>query len=257
MTKYKIYVMIDEQNQFWIVVDNGKFIRSPTTEDLNNAKHRSYNTTNICPICRDEHTITNKSILYPRNACREKSRGQWICFRHWELDYERHNPNSNNNIKKLLADSRTGNLDPNSNKGKGNRFEKLTEIYYEVDNLNIKNNNFEVPIDHSRHHILGIIDTTGRFYDPINRWWIFTDMNRYRNKDIDNIICWCANKNGDIIERGYIIPKGEIINRKGFTIVKNPTNDVLWYEKYRIIDEEELKKINSIWKKIISKVKSS
>jgi len=42
-------------------------------------------------------------------------------------------------------------------------------------------------------------------------------------------------------------------------VIKNPTNHcgtipvIPWYEKYRIIDEEELIKVNKIWKEIINK----
>ena len=87
MTKYRIYVVVDEQNQFWIVVDNGRFIRNPTKEDLMGTKLRYYNPTNICPECRKENNITDKSILYPGNArCSEDEKGnktrEWLCYRH-------------------------------------------------------------------------------------------------------------------------------------------------------------------------------
>lgn len=50
--KYKICVSFDIQNYFWVVVDNAKFIRNPTEDDLKGTTERSYNPTNICPICR-------------------------------------------------------------------------------------------------------------------------------------------------------------------------------------------------------------
>lgn len=46
----------------------------------------------------------------------------------------------------------------------------------------------------------------------------------------------------------YIFPIEEIIIRTGISIVKD--NPCGWYEKYRITDEDELKKANEIWQKI-------
>lgn len=75
MAKYKISVSLDEENPFWIVVDNGRFIRNPTEEDLKCTRSITYNLTNICPRCREEWEkdgieLTDKSILYPKNALR-------------------------------------------------------------------------------------------------------------------------------------------------------------------------------------------
>ena len=44
------------------------------------------------------------------------------------------------------------------------------------------------------------------------------------------MVIWCASENGDVIEIGYIVPKGEIIKRKSIGIVKNYKYG--WYEKY-------------------------
>jgi len=55
MTKYKIFVTIGENNSFWIVIYNGRFIRNPTEGDLKDAKLKEYNRINICPICIEEY----------------------------------------------------------------------------------------------------------------------------------------------------------------------------------------------------------
>ena len=74
MIKYKIKVSIDEKNNsFWIVVDDGRFIRNPTQDDLKCAKITYYSKDNICPRCREENTITDKSILYPKNDNMKKN----------------------------------------------------------------------------------------------------------------------------------------------------------------------------------------
>ncbi len=78
MVKYRISVSIDEKNFFWIVIDNGKFIRNP--ENIKGTKLISYNKTNICPICRKDNNITDKSILYPKNT--RQIYGVWYCEMH-------------------------------------------------------------------------------------------------------------------------------------------------------------------------------
>lgn len=63
------------------------------------------------------------------------------------------------------------------------------------------------------------------------------------------MICYCADKNGENIERIYIFPWKEVYATT-ITIVKNPSRGVQWYEQYRI-DEETCKKVNEIYQKII------
>ncbi len=73
------------------------------------------------------------------------------------------------------------------------------------------------------------------------------------DKDYEDIILVCKNKDGKIIEEIYRIPvKKEIKKkRKNITIVKYPSRGIPWYEKYRIKEPEELIKANEIWKKIL------
>ena len=70
----------------------------------------------------------------------------------------------------------------------------------------------------------------------------------------DNLILYCAD--GKIIERIYIFPIEEILERSGISVTKNPTdrwgNPITpWYEQYRIKDEKIVNKVNEIWQKII------
>jgi hypothetical protein len=155
---------------------------------------------------------------------------------------------------------RTGNQDQNSTGAKGDRFQELTCIWRStvstlpVEDLNIVNDNYTVgtPIDHSPDSELGIIQTKGKFYDSISRYWSFGGLEREWKKKYDHMICYCANKDGTLIERIYIFPVKEIKDKRVcITIVKNPSKGYPWYEEYRIKDEETIKKINEIWKKII------
>lgn len=66
-------------------------------------------------------------------------------------------------------------------------------------------------------------------------------------------------KDGKDIDRIYEFPTEELMNRSCVNVIENPMNHcgtipiIPWYEKYRIIDEEELIKVNKIWKEIINK----
>lgn len=181
--------------------------------------------------------------------------GKYLCKKHYYENYDRNvrkfNPDSNHNIVKALTGSRTGFLNPKSNTGKAIKFQKLTCRFFGVKDLNLENDNYCSPIDHSRHTTLGILQTQGRFlqtYIGHQGGWNFSCLEKEWAKEFDHIMLWCADKNG--IERGYIIPKNEIISRKSISIVRNPSRGIQWYEQYRITDEKILKEVNGIWQKI-------
>ncbi len=226
-----------------------------------------YNKTNTCDICREKD---EENKLRSHNAYREIDEkgdwtGRWLCKSCYaKVRYARGETNSN--IQQSLRDRRSGNQDPNSNNAKGDRFQELTCRWRStvstipVEDLNKKNDDYRSPIDHSPDSELGIIDTQGRLYDPICRLWPITRLERYHNKKVDNIICYCANKDGTLVERIYIFPKKEIEKRTGIGIYKNPTDShgdpkTSWYDEYRITDEEIMKKVNDIWKEIINEMK--
>lgn len=103
------------------------------------------------------------------------------------------------------------------------------------------------------------MQTKGYFYDKFNKYWSFGNLEREHDKDFDNMICYCANKSRDWIERIYIFPLEEILERTGITIVKYSRGKLYlegWYEKYRVNNNEEIKKINDIWKIIIKETKN-
>jgi hypothetical protein len=220
-----------------------------------------YNKTNTCDRCKEKLVIGKVRREYNENR---DWTGNWLCNKCYLKDYHK-KPNSRNNIIKSIANHRTGNLDPNCTLAKGDKFEELTCRWRStvstvpVENLNIKNDNYSTgtPIDHSRDSELGIPQTRGKLYDSYNRFWVFGGLEREWFKEFDVIICYCTNKDGKIIERIYIIPKKEIKDKRTcISIYKNPTDShgdhkTSWYDKYRIIDEETIKKVNDIWKKII------
>ncbi len=202
-----------------------------------------YNRTNTCDRCGIKFEVATGHPYREYNKERDWT-GKWLCKNCYNIK----RPNCTHAIIKSLTDRRTGNQDPNSSNAKGDKFQKVTCIWLDVDDLNIINDNYISPIDHSRHPKLGIIQTNGRFYDSYNQWWQL-GTKRSIKKDFDNLVFYCARK--DIkIERIYIFPQTEILKRQTITIVKNPSKGSLWYEQYRVTDEETIKKVNDIWKKI-------
>lgn len=257
MTKYKVYISIDGYDFSWVIIENSKVIsRNATREELVKitTKVMHYNNTNICPRCIEENNITDKSILYPKNARTEKDKdgnntGKWICYKHYKTDW--------NNVLKSMTVCRLGNInDPN--KIFGDNCEELTCRVFGVDNLNKKNDNYGSPIDHSQHPILGILQTKGarfsRDVGTIGGWNIVYGVIEHE-KQYDNMVIWCVNKGGGIIERGYIIPKAEINKRRSIGIAKNPSKGG-WYREYRIKDKNKMNKINDIWSKILEEEKN-
>lgn len=75
--------------------------------------------------------------------------GIWLCANCYSNDYHKNNPTSNRNLKKSMRDHRTCNLDPNSTDALGENAQKLTCKWLIVKDLNIENDNYNYPIDHS------------------------------------------------------------------------------------------------------------
>lgn len=277
MVKYKICVSIDGNNSFWIVVDNGRFIRNPTKEDLKGAEFKIYSDDNICSVCREENTVTDKSILYPRNSFHNTDKNgnktdEWVCKRHGERNYKRYNPNSLENKLKLVRNCRTGYIiDPY--KILGNNCEEETYRLFGAKKSSEEFDNYRLPVDHCPipngvsvkigEKLLdlsgNIVQTKGGFYSSKYRWWSMKSLSRELTKKYDMLIFYCVSENGSTIERIYIFPYSEIIKRISIGIYRHDPKGNLylrgWYEKYRVTEEDTLKKANNIWKEIIGTIK--
>ena len=268
MTKYKVYASIDENGYFWLIIENNKIInRNASREDICKISKASryYSKTNICHRCKEDERITDKnmitdiSVLYPGNACREKYKdgsdtGEWVCCKHYLRDYDRYNPNSITNIRKLIADRRTGNLTDDNNI-KGDRGQKLLCMWRGLSDLNIKNDNYCYRRDCLDEETELYYQAKVAYYNPINGLWgqgFKHERNAIRDGFIfKNVLIFCVSEDGKTVERVYEIPEEEIVDRKGIVIYKNCSKGDQWYEQYRIHDEEELKKLNKIWKNIL------
>lgn len=278
MTKYKVRISIDEENFIWIIVENGKVInRDACREELVKirTKENFYNMTNICPICRKENNITDKSILYPKNAFHNvdengKKIDEWVCYIHYKRNYSHNNPDSTDNLKKRLAHRRTGNLNDHKHI-LGDNCEDLTDKVFGAKRLGIENDKYNLPYDHypitkGVSITIGgkLVDLSGKIPQTkgasftkdigIRGGWHFGYRIVEYKKLYDIMILWCMSENGMSIEDGYIIPKKIIVLGKSVTIVKNPIRSVK-YKQYKITDKELLKKVNDIWQNIVTNSK--
>ena len=228
-----------------------------------------YNRTNICDMCGKNFDVPSSK---PHREYNKEGNwtGRWLCKMCWYHNDYKMRPNEITRRRDILsvADHRTGNLDPNSSQAKGGLFEELTSIWRStvstipVENLNKKLDNYTTPIDHSRDSELGIIQTKGCLYGYLERKWYQNFKSEHsqitKGFKFDNLILYCASKDGMIIERIYIFPIEEILERSSISITKNPTdrwgNSITpWYEYNRIKDGKIVNKINEIWQKIIEK----
>lgn len=174
-----------------------------------------YNRTNTCDRCGKD--------LASRHPMREYDKkgnwiGNWLCTRCYDKEYR-------------PSDFRIGNLDPNSSVGLGYIFQQITCKTRGVKDLNIENDNFHSPIDHSIDPEYGTIQTKGAIYDPKERYWTINWSNEY-DKEFDYLIFYCMDKDKKNIERVYIFPKEEIIKRPKVTIYKYSKSG--WYYPYRV-----------------------
>lgn len=220
-----------------------------------------YNKTNTCDKCREKGKETK---LVPGKALKEHDKngnltGKWLCKNCWYAINYKYRSDSTNNIIKSLANCRTGNQNPNSSQAKGDLFQELTCRWRStvstvpVEDLNKKLDNYNTPIDHSPDSELGIIQTKGCLYNPIYGW--HQDFKHEHNQiakgfKFDVLILYCVSEDGTLVERIYIIPWEEVI--KGASIGIKNSSKYGWHKQYRIKDEEIIKKVNEIWKEIIT-----
>lgn len=213
---------------------------------------KKYNETNTCDNTKDDGTKCREKLI-PKNAYKEKDKnenwtGRWLCKKCYSLNYDRKRDRKKEYRERYISDRRSRNLNQDTNSGKGDLCQILTCKWRGIKDLNVEDDNYNSPIDHSRDHELGIVQTECATYSSIYRYW-HQNWEREHNKEFDYLIFYCINKEGKIIERIYIFPKEEIIKRKSVGIYKYSMKG--WYEKYRVKDENMLRKVNEIFQELI------
>lgn len=203
-----------------------------------------YNRTNTCDRCGIKFEIATG---HPEREYDEKGNwtGRWDCTN----CFEKYDPNSKSNIIRSLASCRTGNQNPNHSNTKGKKSQKLACRLYGWKDLNEENDDYTTSIDCYDPKTGLYHQVQMRYYNSIERYWPFNGFEYEWEKIFEDMICFCFSKYGKIVERIYKFPWKEIMRVKGITVYKNPSKG-LWYEKYRIKSEDELKKANEIWKRL-------
>lgn len=221
-------------------------------DEYNKKKSERYNETNTCPRIKSNGKTCGEKLA-PTKACREIDKngnktGRWICTSCYLEDDRKERYLS-------LSGCRTGNLNKTCSTAIGNLFEELTEIWKNVKNLNKELDCYNTSLDHSANNEGIVYQTKARLYSPKYGRWGFSYLRNEWKKEFHYMICYCASEDGKIIERIYEIPKLEITKKTGINILKYDLKKNLydkgWYENYRITDEDNIKKVNEIWKKII------
>ena len=215
-----------------------------------------YNSTDTCEKVKEDGKICRRD--FHGKAYREIDKdiwtGKWICSQCYLKKRDKKKRHEEYR-ERYITNRLTGNQDPNHSNTKGDLTEELTNRWKGTDNLNKKNDNYRFKIDHSPDPITGLIyQTKSKRYDPINRCWKH-HWEREHNKGFDILVFYCISKDGKTIEMIYEFPKFEVIKRTGTAIYKYVLRGPHWYEKYRVTNEEELKKVNKIWREILEESK--
>lgn len=248
MTNYKDYRIIDERPKYIIVDGHGQVInKHPTKEELSSVTkwNFKYNDTNTCYMCRKNFNDVAGHPLREKIDKKGKEIIIWIC----QTCYN-NRPDSHKNIIKSFADKRTKNQDPNSPNAKAHDTQELACKLYGWEDLNKKYDNYVTPIDcydpkTGLHH-----QVQGRsLYN--NYMWSFGGFEDEWGKSFETMVCVCFNNDWKIVERIYKFTEKIVKNKTCAGIVKNSSKGCGWYEKYRVTNEEELKRANNIWKDII------
>lgn len=230
-------------------VDTGKYVcescyRLKCKYGTYEKPKRYYNDGNRCEFVETDDKRCDEQ-LGPKNARRFEINGKhvWFCKRHGNKYYQRHNSNSQNNMRKTLANCRTNNEDPNHPSTKGGKDIDLVCELYNYVNLNKKYDNYRTPID-CQDPITGLLyQIQGRCYSSEDRYWGFSPLEAEWYKEYEDMICFCKSKDGKTVERMYRFPSWQIIGKQAITIYDNKYEH--WYDEYRVC-EEDVKKANDI-----------
>lgn len=161
----------------------------------------------------------------------EKETGRWICRNCYWIEYNR-----DDYVERYkIGHRKTGNL-----------------VYL---NHMIGDNydNYKSPIDCYDPKTGLYHQVQGRCYYSVQGTWPFSGFKREWKKIFENMVCFCFSKDGKIVERIYKFLWEEIMRVTGITVFNN--DNYHRYDKYKVIDKEEIKKVNDIWKEIIDKTK--
>lgn len=209
-----------------------------------------YNDTDTCDRIKEDRQRCGKD--FHGKAYKEYENKVWT--RRWNCSscYNKdryHKGKDTTSLIKSMRPCRMGNQNISTN-AEGNKVQELACRLYEWEDLNKKYDNYKYPLDCYDSKMESYHQVQGACYSS-DGYWPFRGFKDEWEKMFKNMYCFCFSKKWKIIERIYIFPKEEILIRTGTSIVKNPSKGKIWYDQYRVRDEEILRKANEIWKDIM------
>lgn len=196
-------------------------------------------TNTVCCICGGKETGKNfnNGPIWIRYIVDEK--GNYDRYGYWDRKSRictkcysgiRNNmEDSYNNAKKLVANSRTGNLDRSCNTGEAIISQWICAKVLGIRDVNIENNNFNESVDLSLHPVYGIIEIKNGKWIGNREYWQVDNLEKHFDKVF--VLCGDMYKPWKIIERVYILPRSEV--KGSIVIVKDPSRISKW-EKFRV-----------------------
>lgn len=205
-------------------------------ETINYKEWKNYR----CCECGSKETYIkpNGSYLWYTCKCNKKDCTEHLCNKCY-MKIQNNLPNSYNNSKKMIANSRTGNLDRYSEDGKGFIGQWIAAKTLRLKDLNIEKDNFLEHIDLSKHPIHGKPDVKTRTFNPILGYWgishIYGKWYDIDNYPFDSLFLLLMDEYEPWrnIEKVYIIPKYRIKYISGTSFTKNSSR-VDNYKKFRV-----------------------
>lgn len=241
MIYYKSARFIDGKARIILTDENGIIIdKSPTKEliklSIPDKKRKSKGEleNRICCLCGNRDTHKTKGVP---QWCREYGikgwTGRYMCFNCSNNELQKKDPNSQNNIIKLIRNPRIGNIKKDSEQGMVFITQAVVAKVNDIEDLNIKTNNFNYHID-MFNEIYGRINVEySSFRYPSYGGWMFNSrrINIIKNENYDTYILLCLSIDKRKIQRVYIIPNNEKI-KELWTIGININSSI--YDIFRI-----------------------
>lgn len=181
-----------------------------------------------CCVCRGDGTYIKNTgnPLWHTCVCGKDDCAKWLCDR----CYKKYDPNSYNNIVKLMRKHRNKQLDRYTSSGKDFIGEMIVANTLKLQNCNLELDNFNITFDlydDVKYKKIQVKYSSLRYGE-----WKFSGI----NEGFDTLFLLCMSKDYKNIERVYIFSKNDTGNRSCIKIIINPSRRA-WYEDFRV-DEE-------------------
>lgn len=229
---YKSVRLINGKLKLIVTDEYDNIVQNPTKEQIktaifDNSSNNKYKfRERICCNCGSTETIIEGSTpIWGHCKCEKIDCTMYLC--------NKCRMNVKNIYQKLNAQWRNGKLDPFSNVGKGFIGQQIVAKTYNVEDCNLKMDNFHFYVD-LKIPGYGLVDVQARSLTREGQWLFST--RRAQEYDILFALCMDNNQPWVNVERVYAIPWEFIVNRSKTTvsITKDPSKYFRLYDKFRI-----------------------